>query len=47
MNKFDCKAKIIEIANEGDYTVLQTIAKIETIEEGQILELNMNSKMAS
>lgn len=44
MNKFDCKAKIIEIANEGDYTVLQTIAKIETIEEGQILELNMVQK---
>lgn len=44
MNKFDCKAKIIEIANEGDYTVLQTIAKIETIEEGQILELNMIQK---
>lgn len=44
MNKFDCKAKIIEIANEGDYTVLQTIAKIETIEESQILELNMVQK---
>ena len=44
MNKFDCKAKIIEIADEGDYTVLQTIAKIETIEEGQILELNMVQK---
>lgn len=44
MNKFDCKAKIIEIANEGDYTALQTIAKIETIEEGQILELNMVQK---
>ena len=44
MNKFDCKAKIIEIANEGDYTVLQTITKIETIEEGQILELNMVQK---
>ena len=44
MNKFDCKAKIIEIANEGDHTVLQTIAKIETIEEGQILELNMVQK---
>ena len=44
MNKFDCKAKIIEIANEGNYTVLQTIAKIETIEEGQILELNMVQK---
>ena len=44
MNKFDCKAKIIEIANEGEYTVLQTIAKIETIEEGQILELNMIQK---
>lgn len=44
MNKFDCKAKIIEIANEGDYTVLQTIAKIETMEEGQILELNMVQK---
>ena len=44
MNKFDCKAKIIEIASEGDYTVLQTIAKIETIEEGQILELNMVQK---
>lgn len=44
MNKFDCKAKIIEIADEGDYTVLQTIAKIETIEEGQILELNMIQK---
>ena len=44
MNKFDCKAKIIEIANEGDYTVLQTIAKIETIEEGQMLELNMVQK---
>lgn len=44
MNKFDCKAKIIEIANEGDYTVLQTIAKIETMEEGQILEINMIQK---
>lgn len=44
MNKFDCKAKIIEIANEGDYTVFQTIAKIETIEENQILELNMIQK---
>ena len=45
MNKFDCKAKIIEIAEEGDYTVLETIAKIETLEEeSQILELNMVQK---
>lgn len=45
MNKFDCKAKIIEIAEEGDYTVLETIAKIETLEEeSQILELNMIQK---
>ena len=44
MNKFDCKAKVIEIAEEGDFTVLETIAKIETIEEGQVLELNMVQK---
>ena len=45
MNKFDCEAKIIEIAEEGDYTVLETIAKIETMEEeSQILELNMVQK---
>ena len=46
MNKFDCKAKIIEIAEEGDYTVLETIAKIETMEEEerQVLELNMVQK---
>ena len=45
MNKFDCKAKIIEIAEEGDYTVLETIAKIETMEEeSQVLELNMVQK---
>lgn len=45
MNKFDCKAKIIEIAEEGDYTVLETIAKIETLEEeSQVLELNMVQK---
>lgn len=45
MNKFDCKAKVIEIAPEGDYTVLDTIAKIETEgEDSQILELNMVQK---
>ena len=45
MNKFDCEAKIIEIAEEGDYSVLETIAKIETMEEeSQILELNMVQK---
>lgn len=45
MNKFDCNAKIIEIAEEGDYTVLETIAKIETMEEeSQVLELNMVQK---
>ena len=45
MNKFDCKAKVIEIAPEGDYTVLNTIAKIETEgEDSQILELNMVQK---
>lgn len=45
MNKFDCKAKVIEIAQEGDYTVLDTIAKIETEgEDSQILELNMVQK---
>ncbi len=47
MNKFDCNAKIIEIAEEGDYTVLETIAKIETMEEeSQVLELNMVQKWA-
>ena len=45
MNKFDCKAKVIEIAPEGDYTVLDIIAKIETEgEDSQILELNMVQK---
>lgn len=45
MNKFDCKAKVIEIAPEGDYTVLDTIAKIETEgEDSQVLELNMVQK---
>ena len=45
MNKFDCKAKVIEIAPEGDYTVLDTIAKIETEgENSQVLELNMVQK---
>ena len=45
MNKFDCNAKIIEIVEEGDYTVLETIAKIETMEEeSQVLELNMVQK---
>lgn len=45
MNKFDCKAKVIEIAPEGDYTVLDTVAKIETEgENNQILELNMVQK---
>ncbi len=45
MNKFDCKAKVIEIAPEGDYTVLDNIAKIETQdEEKTILELNMVQK---
>ena len=45
MNKFDCKAKVIEIAPEGDYTVLDNIAKIETQdEEKMVLELNMVQK---
>lgn len=45
MNRFDCKAKIIEIANEGDYKALDTIAKIQTEDEdNQILELNMIQK---
>ena len=45
MNKFDCKAKVIEIAPEGDYTVLENIAKIETQdEEKMVLELNMVQK---
>lgn len=44
MNKFDVNAKVIEIAQEGDYTVLDTIAKIETLEESQVLELNMVQK---
>lgn len=45
MNKFKNEAKIIEIASEGDYTVCDTIAKIETLdEEKQILELNMTQK---
>ena len=45
MNKFDCKAKIIEIVPEGDYTVLDTIAKIMIQDEKkQILELNMVQK---
>lgn len=44
MNKFDTKAKIIEIAPEGDYKVLDTIAKIQTEEENEVLELNMVQK---
>lgn len=45
MNKFDCKAKVIEIAPEGDYTVLDNIAKIEIQdEEKMVLELNMVQK---
>ena len=44
MNKFDTKAKIIEIALEGDYKVLDTIAKIQTEEENEVLELNMVQK---
>lgn len=45
MNKFDYSAEVIEIAPEGDYTVLDTIAKIKTLgEENQILELNMIQK---
>ena len=43
MNKFETNAKVIEIAEVGDYKVLDTIAKIET-EEGEILELNMVQK---
>lgn len=44
MNKFDTKAKIIEIVPEGDYKVLDTIAKIQTEEENEVLELNMVQK---
>lgn len=43
MNKYDYQAKIVDIVKEGDYTVLDTIAKIET-SEGIILELNMMQK---
>ena len=43
MNKFETSAKVIEIAEVGDYKVLDTIAKIET-EDGEILELNMVQK---
>lgn len=44
MNKFDTKAKIIEIAPEGDYKVLDTIAKIQAEDENEVLELNMVQK---
>lgn len=44
MNKFDTKAKIIEIAPEGDYKVLDTIAKIQAKDENEVLELNMVQK---
>lgn len=44
MNKFDYKAKIVEIAPEGDYKVLDTIAKIKIESQEQILELNMIQK---
>ena len=50
MNHFDCKAKVVQIADEGDYKVLDTIAKIQIQDdesseiENQILELNMVQK---
>lgn len=43
MNKFDCISEIVEMAPEGDYKVLDIIAKLKT-EEGEILELNMVQK---
>ena len=43
MDKFDYTAEVIEIAPEGDYNVLETIAKIKT-EEDEILEINMTQK---
>lgn len=43
MNKFDCIAEIIELVPEGDYKVVDTIAKLKT-EEGEFLELNMLQK---
>ncbi len=46
MNKFDVEAQIIEIAEEGDYKVTDTIAKIKT-EDDEILELNMLTKWAA
>lgn len=45
MNHFKEKTKVIYIASEGDYRVLDVIAKLET-EEGKILELNMVQKWA-
>lgn len=45
MNKFDCKAEIIYIAEEGDYKVTDTIARLKD-EKGETLELNMLQKWA-
>lgn len=46
MNRFDVEAEVIEIAQEGEYKVTDTIAKIKT-EDGEILELNMLTKWAA
>ena len=43
MNKYDVEAEVAEIVNEGDYTVLDTIAKLKT-ENGDTLDLNMTQK---